>query len=474
MCWLLHVMIIVSCVGAALSMGRTVVAEPDAVDGVNASLQNEKSGIGIIIGQLTLQKDYVVHLARTPCEEEENKSKPISLDKVDEKWIATHARQVLRMLTGGLNIIGVFAYGPPESIKNAQPMLRKAVFAVHKVETKEQYQGGKGNIDTISDRYVLQICSMTKKVTGKTFDASDPKCAGKPADYKTQSFLDKWSKLEMSLLVGTSFSVKKNAMSVSVEKQMQEGFVPLMDNIINSMSIVNGVLRDPNEPLISTSGTTTGGGGKKKRHQPSTLQENFRLNLLCGPIVSHSKQEPTMVDCVANMAIKGTLYGVAFVHNKGTVKEATYAIKQDFVRSLQARYELLCEDLLQSEESNDAQIIYEMPIRVFSRLNGSNVTLCDYLFAEEELKYSTSRFSEFLDLLVDEDSVDQGNERFPTEEDIQVEPFSPSSSACEGDAARAQSNVTTTKKATNFLVIGLSGAVAALAAAMSYMYLGDQ
>ena len=69
-------------------MGRTLLGESQIVDNVSTTFKNGKSGVGLIIGQMTMQKDYAVYLARTPCEDEENKSDPIAMDKVDEKWIA--------------------------------------------------------------------------------------------------------------------------------------------------------------------------------------------------------------------------------------------------------------------------------------------------------------------------------------------------------------------------------------------------
>lgn len=458
-------------------MGRTLLGESQIVDNVSTTFKNGKSGVGLIIGQMTMQKDYAVYLARTPCEDEENKSDPIAMDKVDEKWIATHSRQVLRMLTGGLHILGVFAYGPPDVMKNAQVMLRKAVFAVHKVELKEQYHGNTTDNDSINDRYVLQICSLTKKLTCRTFDVSDPKCGGKPADFKSQSFSDKWSKLEMSMKIDTSFTVDKNASSDNLEKQMQKGFVPVMENILNSLALINGTLRDPGESLVAASSASGGGGGgkKKKGQQATVQQENFTVKLLCSPTHPTENMDTQKIDSIATMTLKGTIYGVAFVHNKASVKEAAQAIKQDFVRSLQARYELLCEDLLQSEESNDKRIIYEMPIRVFTPLPESSITLCDYLFPEEEIQYSVSRLHEFLDLSIHEDSVDRDRERFPTEDDIRAGSFPSPSSLPDGRKSFASKpSASAAKKATNYVVIGLSSTVAALAAAMSYMYLGEQ
>ena len=64
------------------------------------------------------------------------------------------------MLTGGLDVIGIFAFGPPDMLANSQTKLRQLLFSINKnVQNKPA-----SYFDGLScSRVLLQICSATKK-----------------------------------------------------------------------------------------------------------------------------------------------------------------------------------------------------------------------------------------------------------------------------------------------------------------------
>eukprot|EP00794_Sanderia_malayensis_P016284 gene16283-17922_t len=136
-------------------MGRTIIAEENVRKQIDNLFGKHKWQIGLIVGQITTTKDFIVHLAKSPSPVEDeaeveigeednhkplkqtdakkNSSSKLSLtDEIDEQWITEHARQVNRMLPGGLNVIGVFVFCSPEIASNAQTKLRQCVFGVHK------------------------------------------------------------------------------------------------------------------------------------------------------------------------------------------------------------------------------------------------------------------------------------------------------------------------------------------------------
>ncbi|CAI5776487.1 Protein odr-4 homolog [Podarcis lilfordi] len=119
---------------------------------------------GLLVGQCSQQRDYVVLAIRTPPKEEESKSntsRRSDLSNIDEEWIAAHANQVSRMLPGGLLVLGVFTVAAPELAKEIQNTLRKLVFSVEKSVARKRLW----NIseEDVSDRVALHLCSATKK-----------------------------------------------------------------------------------------------------------------------------------------------------------------------------------------------------------------------------------------------------------------------------------------------------------------------
>ncbi|XP_067585052.1 protein odr-4 homolog isoform X2 [Pseudorca crassidens] len=93
-------------------MGRTYIVEETVGQYLsNISLQGKAFVSGLLIGQCSSQKDYVILATRTPPKEEQDESSKHSkakLDNLDEEWATEHANQVSRMLPGGLLVLGVF------------------------------------------------------------------------------------------------------------------------------------------------------------------------------------------------------------------------------------------------------------------------------------------------------------------------------------------------------------------------------
>lgn len=117
-------------------MGRTV-AYDDHVQKLICELVQVKNSltVGMVIGQSTQQRDIVVHIANTPKKDDEepqkegdgkqsHKSLGVQAD-IEESWICQHAKQVTRMLPGGMDVLGLFAVGTPEELAAAQPKLRQ-------------------------------------------------------------------------------------------------------------------------------------------------------------------------------------------------------------------------------------------------------------------------------------------------------------------------------------------------------------
>merc|ERR1711993_173360 len=157
--------------------------------------------IGLIIGQFTMQKDFIIHLARTPdpvedeaeiesCQGNEKippkqEAKKIkkqqmlsSTDDINEKWISEHARQVNRMLPGGIHIIGIYIFSTPDLLDKNQAKLRQCICLVHKVTEQNKIIR---NLMPHNNRILLHICASSRKVTCRTMDVADQQMHLTPA-----------------------------------------------------------------------------------------------------------------------------------------------------------------------------------------------------------------------------------------------------------------------------------------------------
>lgn len=414
-------------------MGKTVVADDQPQNYIYEVLKSGKWCIGLIIGQLTSQRDFVVKLIRTPepveddCKDDEEssspskkrrRSRPDSLMGVDEQWMVLHAKQVTRMLPGGIDVIGLFVVAPPKMMQQAQPKLRQMLFAIHKAQ-KRSFPIE--NDQTITDRVLLQVCSETKKFTCRSLDVSDPKSDLKPADWKVQSTAESWHKLESRVSVNIHVNIPQKNQDQLFFKRIQSAILPYCQRIQESVVLINDQLRSGQDPLSSSQPEGKRGKG---RNTAMMKKETMKVEFLT-QLESSISTAPVIEDCSSRMTIKGCISCRAFVHSRSTVDEATYAIKSDFIRSLISRCELLSEDIDVIEEDTKVKELYDTPVRVFGCIPASSIEFCDYMFQDEKIEEVTDRIKELLDVMVTENDLDLSSEKVATEDDWSTAQDSP-------------------------------------------------
>ncbi|KAL9987863.1 hypothetical protein ACROYT_G002236 [Oculina patagonica] len=446
-------------------MGRTIIIEDSVGNYISSLYGTYQWQIGLIIGQLTSQRDYILHLARTPEKSgnSDEESEPATIDEVENNWITEHARQVSRMLTGGLDVIGVFAFGPSDMLTKSQAKLRQLVFSIQKIV---HHKPASYFDDLMHSRIILQICSATKKITCRTIDVSDQRATPNPAEVKYQSFTSKWLKLETSLLLSNRhFTVPRKLESSALQNQIMGSIHSMFQNISSALCTVNGELCADEQPLVP--GEKSG----KSSHTNTKSTQTFKIDIFteepCGTL------EPVETQTVASVVMSGSMSCRAYVHQKATVKEAIQALKYDVVRSFLSRCEVLCEDVMESQEEKITNETFSStwtsPQRVFAPLGSGPITVCDYVFKDETLKESRERMTELLDVDPKEEDF-ECREEFPDVETVRslVEEM-------ETDSRDEESDDDTVQQAIGKHMIGaVVGVVVAIVAAGMTLLWGEQ
>ncbi|XP_070795388.1 protein odr-4 homolog [Pituophis catenifer annectens] len=359
---------------------------------------------GLLVGQCSQQRDYVLLAIRTPVKEEESNSSAnhhTDLSNIDEEWTAAHARQVSRMLPGGLLVVGVFIISVPELAKEIQNILRKLLFAVEKSVARKRLW----NIaeEDVSDRVALHLCSTTKKILCRTYDVQDPKSTAKPADWKYQNTLSaSWLSLECTINVNIHIPLPATLASHNVEKNTRNGLGRWAQQIEKAVFLINGQAREEDADLLE--------GQKKSRGYTPSATRNLDVRVLTQLMQStNSRSTATVQICSGSINLKGALKCKAYIHNnKPKVKDAVQALKRDIINTLSDRCEILFEDLLVNEipgKKNSEREYHILPCRVFTPIVGSNVLLCDYKFGDETIREIQEHFLEMMDQAVQSDDL---------------------------------------------------------------------
>ncbi|XP_039176548.1 protein odr-4 homolog isoform X4 [Crotalus tigris] len=364
-------------------MGRSYFVEETVGQYLSdLSAKSKRLITGLLVGQCTQQRDYVLLAIQTPVKEEESNSSAnhhADLSNIDEEWTAAHARQVSRMLPGGLLVVGVFIISVPELAKEIQNILRKLLFSIEKSAARKRLWSL--SEEDVSDRVALHLCSTTKKILCRTYDVQDPKSTAKPADWKYQNALSaSWLSLECTINVNIHIPLPATLASHNLEKNTRNGLGRWAQQIEEAVFFINGQARQENADLLEGQMQSTS-----------------------------SRSTATVQICSGSINLKGALKCKAYIHNnKPKVKDAVQALKRDIINTLSDRCEILFEDLLVNEtpgKKNSEREYHILPCRVFTPIVGSSVLLCDYKFGDETVREIQERFLEMMDQAVQSDDL---------------------------------------------------------------------
>ncbi|KFM81664.1 Protein odr-4-like protein, partial [Stegodyphus mimosarum] len=400
-------------------MGRVITYDNIVQEQLNKIYKDKISRTGLIIGQCSDQKDFVIRLCGTPLKDDSgevggetpNKRSSKIVD-LDEPWICQHAKQLMRALPGGLDILGFYAVVPSDFSSKNQTQLRQILFSIFKTLGKNR----KLNLSS-TERILLTVCPVTSKIVCRTYDIADYKSGANPAELKLFPGTMRWHRVRCQLAVDIKFPIKSEDAGLSLQKQIEIGLHPFLENVKEAHALVNGVQRELDEPLEPITE-----GGKKSRKKAASendkkiiLRDWHDIELFIPLENNNNISNPEICDCVCMMTFKGTVQCRAYVHGKASVQEAINALKQDIIRSITARCEIHCEDLLLiEEEQKDPLVVHELPRRVFAPLPQGDICVCDYQFHSDTAVDSLDAFRELLNLELTEDDIDTSCEVSPT------------------------------------------------------------
>uniref|UniRef100_A0A673GUT7 Protein odr-4 homolog n=1 Tax=Sinocyclocheilus rhinocerous TaxID=307959 RepID=A0A673GUT7_9TELE len=330
-------------------MGRSYFVD-EAVEEYLSGLQAAPGSCvtGLLAGQSSPQRDFVVLAVQTPHMESEGQpkaSKGVSpLDDIDVEWVTEHAKQVSRMLPGGLCILGLFLVTPPELSKDAQNALKRLIFAMDKYIIKGRLW--ELSEEDVTDRVTLHICFKTKKLVCKTFDVKDPKSSAKPADWKYQTGISSsWPMLACSVEVDLQIPVTGSS-SDNTDKCMKDGLRRWAKPIEAAYCLINGRQALDDSELIS---------GQVKTlsflcHVDSTEQSEL-----------DERSSALVQVCSGSMRVRGVVHCRAYIHNnKPKARHAAQAIKRDIINTVCSRVEMFLEDLLINEGSQKGAVVHHV------------------------------------------------------------------------------------------------------------------
>ncbi|MBA0623716.1 hypothetical protein Godav_009162 [Gossypium davidsonii] len=265
------------------------------------SRSSEPAQVGLVIGKLNsaLDRGFVFDLVPTPqndagqpaCsvlepakdnKKKGSKSKSQTSDSssnlvIDKDWVAEHARQVSRMMVGGIKVVGIYVWASEAAFKNSTMVLCQAVKGVAEAASTLE--------DDLDVRLLIHICYSPRRLP---------------------IYQEKTSKSE------TLVDVLCNGISNYV-KELQ-----------GAKAVIDGNL------VVNDEACTTEG-----LHEVELL-----LPFMKDMYIEACSQK----DVVGVVNFTGSLCSFSFLNSKEPISQAVADIKDDIIRSLRSRLDIICDE----------------------------------------------------------------------------------------------------------------------------------
>jgi len=390
-------------------MGRSLVLEP-GLSSKLADIAGRGAGSGLLVGTLVGDTHSVLFVAETPREESEDevpleqKEEAVKLEQreLDVGWLSEHAKQVARLLPGGLTVLGLFLPRPDMFLSANDGKLRKVLKA----------------ISTLDSSVPEELIILQSALSSKILDAKTS--SFKPLDVRSSSRPMELVRVEGGLILDIPVALSRSALGKirGGDDPSSEDIKPVFDkfhSLLNSAIYIfdNKVLSE--NSLLGKSMEVEKKKGKSRGAKVETEDEDEQEDAKRQEVVKVEMlvAEPALDDVVveektsARMKLAGKLSCRAYLPPGATVSWARVAVRADLERSLKTRLLMHSESLLGAEdEEQEDKVVHEPPRRLFVALPETSVAVADYLFPGEGTEDCLANIKEIFGVEVEEDQIE--------------------------------------------------------------------
>ncbi|KAH0448196.1 hypothetical protein IEQ34_021996 [Dendrobium chrysotoxum] len=402
-------------------MVKSVVGEETQLKSAEDRLSRSSitAEVGILVGKLSshLERGFVYDLIPTPPTDggspacslksesggrEDRKrgtkggkasAEAISSLLIDGEWVAEHARQVSRMLLGGMSVIGIYVWSSEASFKaTSASLLAQAIRVVAQATPSLESE--------TNERLLIHISYSPKRWACRS-------CAVASVDLRPCDF--KMSKL----------------LALLQTYRCMYGFdirIPVFQDLVSTSNtfknvLCNGISRHAKE-LLSARALLDGKLVTENQQVTSAGTHNVELLL---PFKSDAQQESS--DDISGLVVfRGAICAYAYLSPKEPTSQAISDLKNDIINSLKSRLDILLDEVEDTLDmaSNDlgkacGEIVTGKPIHqlLLHELRKplvltfprrvlipwlSDVFICDYLLPSETFEDLKDRCRELLSM----------------------------------------------------------------------------
>ncbi|GFQ05393.1 protein odr-4 homolog [Phtheirospermum japonicum] len=311
------------------------------------------SQVGLVIGKLSskLDRGFVYDLVPTPPNDageppcsvidgpgEINNSKKKNSSKaksqsesselcIDKDWVSEHARQVSRMLLGGIKVVGIYIWVNEGLFKNSTITLCQTVKGVAEAASLMMTGWSDGLLVHICHsplRWTCKNCSLASNITSSTLRHCDfrmGKVLGSLQTFKCTYNFD----VRLPVTHEAGWDIRRFSAVLCDEIMVHA------KELTVAKALINGKLVAEDDPSVSD----------------DFHEVEFLLPLLQDKYVEACSEK----EVLGVLHFRGSVCSLAYLNSKEPVSQALVDIKEDITRSLQSRLELMCDEADRNLES---------------------------------------------------------------------------------------------------------------------------
>ncbi|XP_010425646.1 PREDICTED: protein odr-4 homolog [Camelina sativa] len=346
-------------------MVKAVVGEDTRLTSVEDRLSHSAipAEVGLVIGKLSsvLDRGFVFDLIPTPSnddgepacsvlETKDDKRKPSksksesSSLSIDSDWVAEHARQVSRMLLGGMKVVGIYVWASDAAFKNSTMILCQAIKGVTDAIR---------HLDpSLDEALLIHICYSPRRWSCRTclLSSSITSSSLRPCDFKLGRVLSSLQRFKCSY----SFNFR-----LPIYREGESTAQSFTDILRRELAIHAKELKSANAMVD---------GDLVHNDEPCNTDGEHEVELLF-PFMKDSRAEAlTAKNITGILLFGGSIFSYAYLNMKEPVSQAITDIKADIIRSLQSRLDIICDEAEQDVipkdvgDDEDANEMSKIPI----------------------------------------------------------------------------------------------------------------
>lgn len=239
---------------------------------------------------------------------------------IDNDWVSEHARQVSRMLVGGIKVVGVYVWVNDNAFKNSTLMLCQTVKGV-----AEAAPASEVNWD---ERLLLQICYGPRRWNCRNCSLSSNITSSslRPCDFKMGKVLSSFQTFRCM----HNFNLRLPILHDGSSK-----FQTLSDVLHHAISVHAKELADA-KALID--------GKLVLDNEPCSLEGVHEVELLIPFLNDSSIEAYSQRDVSGILSFGGAICSFAYLNSKEPISQVVTDIKGDIITSLQSRLDIIRDE----------------------------------------------------------------------------------------------------------------------------------